>query len=788
MKISVIVPCYNALSKIEKCIKSLESINFPQNDFEVIFVDDFSSDNTVKYIKDNLKNKNNWRLVELSKNSGSPSRPRNEGINIAKGDYLFFIDCDDEILYDTLKSYYDFAIKKDADILRGYLLVDNGEKRLSMNRIDTEFNSITKKEKIENIISKQSTTVCSLIKKEIVLKNKIFWKENLRMGEDTVFLIECLLASEKIYYIDHPTFIYHKKQSQVASSTQQYGSKELRNHLEVWEYARKRLLEVNIDYYKIRLQVGLQTAIQGMIKFDSSNIGKEDFERLSLFVRNNEDIILNFNYNKRIKEIISILINEKYEDFLLAIKQRLVISGYDLKFIKPIISYLEVFYEVRVDEWAGHNINNETHSLECLNWGEIILCEWMLGNAVWYSNRVTNEQKLFIRMHRFELTTKWYKEIDFRRVNRVFAVSVYFFEKLVEITGISRSLASLLPNYLDIDNYQKSDEQSKLYHLGMIGILPSRKGYMESLKILKKLVAKDLRYKLFIFGKAAEDLDWIKNNHNEMNYYISCDKFIKDNNLQNHIVFEGWVDVKKGIKDIGFIISSSNNEEFPESFHLAPADAFCAGNQGLLLNWNGVEYIYPKKYIFNSIEHIAHHIYSQRNMKDFDAYRSIGENIINRKYSIERFVLKFNDVVALSNRRINNSPYPTLVKERFLKSVLSFEDYNISKNKNEILIPKEFSGSGNFFLEYEPNISANTKINAALISLKVEGSNQDIENFQLSEFDDIGIYKYLDTSQSNILRSINFSIPEGSELISISFILWHEDANINLKELKLLRY
>lgn len=89
--VSVIVVNHNGREFIDDCLNSLLGNNYP--DFEVIFVDNGSTDGSLEYVKDNFKNDSRLRFVE---NAGSvgPAVGRNRGAKIAKGDYLVFLDND----------------------------------------------------------------------------------------------------------------------------------------------------------------------------------------------------------------------------------------------------------------------------------------------------------------------------------------------------------------------------------------------------------------------------------------------------------------------------------------------------------------------------------------------------------------------------------------------------------------------------------------------------------------------------------------------------------------------
>ena len=91
--ISVIVPVYNVEEYVEKCVLSI--INQTYKNLEIILVDDGSTDNSGK-ICDEIAIKDN-RIKVIHKKNGGLSDARNVGIDIAKGDYLGFVDSDDYI-------------------------------------------------------------------------------------------------------------------------------------------------------------------------------------------------------------------------------------------------------------------------------------------------------------------------------------------------------------------------------------------------------------------------------------------------------------------------------------------------------------------------------------------------------------------------------------------------------------------------------------------------------------------------------------------------------------------
>jgi len=93
MKLTVIIPVYNTEKYIERCLNSIPK----RDDIEVILINDCSTDNSKKIIEKYIKDKPTYTLIDLKVNVG-PGEARNKGIDIAKGEYLYFLDSDDWLL------------------------------------------------------------------------------------------------------------------------------------------------------------------------------------------------------------------------------------------------------------------------------------------------------------------------------------------------------------------------------------------------------------------------------------------------------------------------------------------------------------------------------------------------------------------------------------------------------------------------------------------------------------------------------------------------------------------
>ena len=115
MLLSVIIPAYNACKTIEHCLDSIYTIGLPEQEFEVIVIDDCSQDNTVAVIDEYAKQHTNITLLRQPKNQRQGAA-RNRGISIAQGKYIAFVDADDEMVASGIMNALHGVKKSNVDI------------------------------------------------------------------------------------------------------------------------------------------------------------------------------------------------------------------------------------------------------------------------------------------------------------------------------------------------------------------------------------------------------------------------------------------------------------------------------------------------------------------------------------------------------------------------------------------------------------------------------------------------------------------------------------------------
>ncbi len=124
VKVSVIVPVFDPGERIDRCIESLLGQSMPAGEYEVVFVDDGSTDGTGERLAALAAEHAHVTTVRIP-NSGWPGRPRNVGIDTARGEFVYFVDHDDWIGQEALERLYATAIADEADIVIGKVVGHN---------------------------------------------------------------------------------------------------------------------------------------------------------------------------------------------------------------------------------------------------------------------------------------------------------------------------------------------------------------------------------------------------------------------------------------------------------------------------------------------------------------------------------------------------------------------------------------------------------------------------------------------------------------------------------------
>lgn len=207
MKLSIIIPVYNVEKYIERCLKSVVDQDLPENEYEIIVVNDGSTDNSGKIIEDISKKYSNI-IIHNQENSGLGGA-RNKGIKLAKGNYIWFIDSDDFVEKNCLDLLISKSFENDVDVLSFEFgcTNENGE---PINWIDFSLDFMGKSfltgEEFYSSNYKHNYIWLYFFKRSLFIDNNLFFEERINM-QDSEIMPRIMWHVKKIMHV--PKVIYY---------------------------------------------------------------------------------------------------------------------------------------------------------------------------------------------------------------------------------------------------------------------------------------------------------------------------------------------------------------------------------------------------------------------------------------------------------------------------------------------------------------------------------------------------------------------------------------------------
>lgn len=304
---------------------------------------------------------------------------------------------------------------------------------------------------------------------------------------------------------------------------------------------------------------------------------------------------------------------------------RVAVASHDLKFFSRILEHLDGLadIEVRVDAWASLAEHDEQVSRDMVAWADVVICEWAGPNAVWYSRHKRDEQRLIVRLHRFELEAGWLSDIDIDAVDQIVCVSPFYAHLTATTTGWPTERIVVVPNWVDIEQFDRPKFDGARFTLGMIGISPHRKRPDLGVDVLSALRRYDTRFRLAVKSKLPWDYWWIWRKPEErVATEQLMDRLRDDPTVHDAVSFDGFGgDVAAWLRRVGWVLSTSEDE----SFHLAPAEGMASRAVPALLPWPGADTIYSPRWIHEDPEAIARVILDTVHTDESDRWRALAE-------------------------------------------------------------------------------------------------------------------------------------------------------------------
>ena len=214
--ISVIIPIYNSEKYIERCIKSVCGQTY--KNLEIICIDDGSLDSAGKILDECAARDN--RIIAKHQTNHGESYARNEGLKLANGEYIAFVDCDDWLeptMYEELVGY---AEKYDLDMVASSWYKDDDNSSTAIkNQLEVDTGVFGRDDLLEYIYKRDYYRGFAYMWNKLYRRKTLEYNEReilkfderLRLGGDVLFLAQAALRTKRAMYIDKPFYHYYQR-------------------------------------------------------------------------------------------------------------------------------------------------------------------------------------------------------------------------------------------------------------------------------------------------------------------------------------------------------------------------------------------------------------------------------------------------------------------------------------------------------------------------------------------------------------------------------------------------
>lgn len=227
-KVSIIIPVYNTGKYLYKCLDSIISQTY--SNLEIIIVDDGSNDESPK-ICDDYALKDN-RIKVIHKENAGVSKARNAGIEIATGDYFYFPDSDDYIELDTIEYLINLISEYNCDIVSFEYFVTYKDREIQHKSNESTYGLFGIEDSHRAVMEGTPFAWNRFFSKKSM--KKIFFKEKIYRGEDSLFVHECIEQIDSMWF-DKRT-LYHYVQSEESACRGKFRPVQLTGMLLFDEY------------------------------------------------------------------------------------------------------------------------------------------------------------------------------------------------------------------------------------------------------------------------------------------------------------------------------------------------------------------------------------------------------------------------------------------------------------------------------------------------------------------------------------------------------------------------
>ena len=251
MKVTIIVPVYNVSAYIERCWESLVKQTYKE--IEILFVDDCGTDDSVEKLQKLIETHPGiyCKILHHDHNRGL-SAARNTGLMAATGDYVYFLDSDDDITEDCIERLVAPVMNDDVDIVVGNYRVVGGEAHSPL-LLDSGLLDSSKEVLASYAVGKWYVMAWNkLCRRDFLIDNNLFFREGL-IHEDVLWTFQVACKAQSLYVCNDVTYNYNVRGASIMTSMS--IERDLRVYLDVFDaivdFVRSEQREFGVEEYRI---------------------------------------------------------------------------------------------------------------------------------------------------------------------------------------------------------------------------------------------------------------------------------------------------------------------------------------------------------------------------------------------------------------------------------------------------------------------------------------------------------------------------------------------------------
>lgn len=244
IELSIIVPAYNAGNDLSKSINSIVNQCSNLDKIEILIVENGSTDDTTEIALSLAKQ---YPCIRVLHSDKGVSNARNIGIESARGNWLMFLDADDALVEDGIARVLLDMQKKDVDLFFYGHLNGNQIRKVTDDDVDVVYVSEQMEECLIHMLENPTRYMqvwAKLIKRELVLHHKILFHPNLRLSEDSDFILRCLKVAQKVELKSDILYAYTINQ---ASTMRTFDGNKINDYIYAMQESYKVIENESVD-------------------------------------------------------------------------------------------------------------------------------------------------------------------------------------------------------------------------------------------------------------------------------------------------------------------------------------------------------------------------------------------------------------------------------------------------------------------------------------------------------------------------------------------------------------